>query len=127
MPNPIKIFMNNNADMSKGKYAAQAVHCALNAAGVEHGSVVVLGGPKKLVESMHTTIHDAGLTELRPGTLTAGTDWEPENTPAGRTEDEALLIKQAANKLRELSHYAGANSRGSIIALAEGLEDLINS
>lgn len=93
----LKIFMNNNVDMSKGKYAAQAVHAALNAAGIEHGSVVVLGGPKKLVESLNTTIRDAGRTELKPGTLTAGTDWKPENK---HSEDEILILKKAAGVLR---------------------------
>ena len=97
----VKIFMNNNVDMSKGKYAAQAVHAALNAAGVEHGSVVVLGGPKKLVESLYTTIQDAGRTELKPGTLTAGTDWSPTPKTSFLSEEEKLAIKEAASQVDE--------------------------
>lgn len=75
----VKIFINSNANMSRGKYAAHAVHAAFKAAGVEYpGTVVVLGAPRAEVEKLDTTIHDAGRTELEPGTLTAGTNWTPK-------------------------------------------------
>lgn len=117
MENTVKIFMNNNVDMSKGKYAAQAVHAALNAAGVEHDSVVVLGGPKRLVEGLRTKIYDAGRTELTPGTLTCGTDWVPdqhatENFPV-LSEDQILAVKNSltimAEQERKLSQTIGTD------------------
>lgn len=74
----LKIFMNTNIKMSRGKYAAHAVHAALMAAGVHPDiPVVVLGAKPRDIENMKTHIRDAGRTELEPGTLTAGTDWEP--------------------------------------------------
>lgn len=74
----LKIFMNTNIKMSRGKYAAHAVHAALTAAGVHPDiPVVVLGGKPRDIEKMNTSIRDAGRTELEPGTLTAGTDWTP--------------------------------------------------
>lgn len=72
----VRIVMNGNVKMSPGKLAAQAVHAALAAYGIEHGSVVVLNGSKRKVEEMDVQIHDAGLTELTPGTLTAGASLE---------------------------------------------------
>lgn len=71
------ILVNDRARMSRGKYAAQAVHAALEALGVHPGvPVIVLGGSPAEIEKMRTVIHDAGRTEVEPGTLTAGTDWE---------------------------------------------------
>lgn len=72
----VRIMYNGNVDMSPGKLAAQAVHAALAAYGIDHGSVVVLKGSKRKVEAMDVQIHDAGLTELKPGTLTAGASLE---------------------------------------------------
>jgi PTH2 family peptidyl-tRNA hydrolase len=68
----VKILVNNNIKMSPGKLAAQAVHAALNAYGIEHGAVVVLGGSVKKIMELDVQVHDAGRTELEPGTLTAG-------------------------------------------------------
>lgn len=77
----VRIFLNTNANMSRGKAAAQAVHAALMAAGVHPGiPVVVLGGKSQDIENMRTVVRDAGRTELEPGTLTAGTDWAPDRT-----------------------------------------------
>ena len=76
----VYIYMNTNAskNMSRGKYAAHAVHAALQAAGVHPDiPVVVLGAKPKDILKMSTIIHDAGKTELEPGTLTAGTNWKP--------------------------------------------------
>jgi PTH2 family peptidyl-tRNA hydrolase len=70
------VVVNENVTMSRGKYAAQAVHAALLAAGAHHGGpVVVLGGSEAEVRGMPETVRDAGRTELTPGTLTAGACW----------------------------------------------------
>lgn len=71
------ILVNDRVKMSRGKYAAQAVHAALLALGVHPDvPVIVLGGSPDEISQMRTTVHDAGRTEVEPGTLTAGTDWE---------------------------------------------------
>jgi PTH2 family peptidyl-tRNA hydrolase len=71
----LRIFMNSNAKMSRGKYAAHAVHAALTFYGVHPGTpVVVLGAKPRDIEQMTTFIRDEGRTELLPGTITAGTD-----------------------------------------------------
>lgn len=70
------IRMNSNATMSRGKYAAQAVHAALRLAGVtDVGAVVVLGAKPREILELPVFIHDQGRTELEPGTLTAGAEW----------------------------------------------------
>jgi PTH2 family peptidyl-tRNA hydrolase len=68
----VRILLNTNVKMSRHKAAAQAVHAALYAFGITHGRVVVLGARPAEVEEMDSVIRDAGLTELDPGTLTAG-------------------------------------------------------
>ena len=68
----MKILINNNVKMSRGKMAAQAVHAALKAHGIQHGRVIVLGAPRSEVEKCKVKIYDAGKTEIDPGTLTAG-------------------------------------------------------
>jgi len=82
MPDKMKIYMNTNIkSWSRGKYAAHAVHAALSALGVHPGvPVVVLGAKPKEIEKMRVVCHDAGQTELEPGTLTSGTNW-PEEAP----------------------------------------------
>jgi peptidyl-tRNA hydrolase, PTH2 family len=68
----VRIRINTNLSMSRHKAAAQAVHAALAAFGIEHGRVVVLGGRPDEVRAMDVVVHDAGRTEVEPGTLTAG-------------------------------------------------------
>lgn len=71
------IFLNTNIKMTRGKAAAHAVHAALHAMGVHPNvPVIVLGAKPRDIENMRTQIRDAGRTELEPGTLTAGTDWQ---------------------------------------------------
>ena len=68
----VRVLINTNVTMSRHKAAAQAVHAALAAFGVDHGRVVVLGGRPDEVRAMDAVVHDAGRTEIEPGTLTAG-------------------------------------------------------
>jgi PTH2 family peptidyl-tRNA hydrolase len=63
------IRVNTNANMSRGKYAAQAVHAALYAVGAHPGvPVVVLGAGHPQIETMPHVVRDAGRT--------AGAEWE---------------------------------------------------
>lgn len=73
----VRIKYNRSLKMSPGKLAAQAVHAALRAYGIDHGSVVVLEGTATQVRQMDVQIQDAGLTEVAPGSLTAGASLEP--------------------------------------------------
>jgi len=73
----VRILINENAKMTPGKMAAQAVHAALLAYGIDHGRVVVLMGRPNQVKAMDVLVHDAGTTELAPGTLTAGATVSP--------------------------------------------------
>lgn len=62
-----------NSDVSRGKYAAAAVHAALAHYGIDHGAVVVLGArAKDIEEQCRVIVKDAGRTEVKPGTVTAG-------------------------------------------------------
>lgn len=70
----VRIYINRNVRMSPGKMAAQAVHAALNAHGIEHGRVIVLMGSPARINALPIQIRDAGYTELAPGTLTAGAE-----------------------------------------------------
>lgn len=68
----IRILLNKNVTMTRGKACAQAVHAALQAFDVPHGRVVVLGAKPDEVAACDVVIHDAGRTEVEPGTMTAG-------------------------------------------------------
>ena len=68
----LRILLNGDVTMSRGKACAQAVHAALRAFDVPHGRVVVLNGTADEVAAMDVVIRDAGLTEVQPGTMTAG-------------------------------------------------------
>ena len=64
-----------NSNVSRGKYAAAAVHAALAYYGIPHGAVIVLGASPGTIEEEceeDLVIHDAGKTEVTPGTVTAG-------------------------------------------------------
>jgi len=79
----IVIYMNDSLGKrwSRGKYAAHAVHAALEAFGVHPGlPVVVLGSKPRAIKRMRVFIRDEGRTELEPGTLTAGTDYNPPSS-----------------------------------------------
>lgn len=74
----LRIYINRKLDdvISPNKRAAHAVHAALIAFGVHPNTkVVVLDKGPTVIETMRTVVHDAGHTELEPGTLTAGTNW----------------------------------------------------
>lgn len=77
----VRILLNTNANMTRGKACAQAVHAALMAFDVPHGRVVVLGGKPSEIEAMTVQVRDAGRTELEPGTLTAGATLYPGDDP----------------------------------------------
>lgn len=78
----LRIYINRKLDISPNKRAAHAVHAALLAFGVHPGvKVVVLDKGPTVIEEMRISVHDAGHTELEPGTLTAGTNW-PEDSEA---------------------------------------------
>ena len=68
----VRVLLNGDITMSRGKACAQAVHAALRAFDVPHGRVVVLNGTADEVAAMPVVIRDAGLTEVQPGTMTAG-------------------------------------------------------
>jgi PTH2 family peptidyl-tRNA hydrolase len=82
-PQPkMRIYLNRalKDKATPNKLAAHAVHAALVALGVHPDCKVVVldAGPTK-IKQMTTVIHDAGHTQLDPGTMTAGTNW-PEDS-----------------------------------------------
>ena len=91
------ICVNSNTKMSRGKMAAQAVHAALLAVDAHPGvPVVVLGASPAEIAGMRITVHDAGRTEVEPGTLTAGTDYEA--APASADQN---VVQETSNKAQK--------------------------
>ena len=83
-PEKLRIYLNRSLRdrATTNKLAAHAVHAALQAFGVHPGvKVIVLDAGPSRIEQMRVAIHDAGHTELGPGTLTAGTNW-PDDSEA---------------------------------------------
>ena len=70
--NGLTILINKNVKMSPGKTASQAVHAALAYFGIEHGAVIVLTASPNKIKNCRVIVKDAGLTEVQPGTMTAG-------------------------------------------------------
>lgn len=78
----LRIYINRKLNISDNKRAAHAVHAALTAFGVHPGvKVIVLDKGPTVMEDMRVVIHDAGHTELEPGTLTASTNWPEDSEP----------------------------------------------
>jgi PTH2 family peptidyl-tRNA hydrolase len=91
----MRIVLNGNAKMTRGKAAAQAVHAALMLLGVHPGTpVVVVGGKRADVEAMPIQVRDAGWTELAPGTLTAGAEWELDDLSQKRSQRAQELAQR---------------------------------
>lgn len=73
VPERDRLVILASKNVSRGKAAAGAVHAALAHFGVPHGAVVVLSvSPSRILELCDERVHDAGLTEVGPGTVTAG-------------------------------------------------------
>lgn len=67
------IIVNDQVNMSRDKYAAQAVHAALMAFGIHTDRpVIVLGGSSAEISECSIRVYVAGRTEVAPNTLTAG-------------------------------------------------------
>lgn len=112
----LRVFVNTNVTMSRGKMAAHVAHTVLTAAGVHPDvPIVVLGAKPRDIEQMTTVIHDAGKTELEPGTLTAGTDY---------VFDSAARRQQAIRELMQVvattDDPTAAARVSAAIALIEG-------
>jgi peptidyl-tRNA hydrolase, PTH2 family len=122
---PLKILVNDGVKMSRGKYAAQAVHAALMAFGVHHGGpVIVLGGSVSEVSECEIQVHDAGRTEVEPGTLTAGVLAVPGVPQEGG--DEVLNSRPPAEAARYvLDHMVDMVEPIQVIALRHVVERLL--
>jgi peptidyl-tRNA hydrolase, PTH2 family len=80
----LRIYINRKLEdtITPNKRAAHAVHAALIAFGVHPNTkVIVLDKGPTVIEQMRVAVHDAGHTELEPGTLTAGTNWPEDSEP----------------------------------------------
>ena len=107
----MRVYVNSGANMSRGKYAAQAIHAALMAVGAHPDvPVVVLGANREQIEKLPVQVRDAGRTEVEPGTLTAGTDWAPEPPLATVPNVIGALIE-----LEQWTQASGAPATNSVI------------
>jgi peptidyl-tRNA hydrolase, PTH2 family len=107
----IVVHLNKNLKMSPNKAAAQAVHAALNLLGVHPGEdvpVIVLSGSKATVEAQDSVIADHGVTEVKPGAITAGASWD---FPVETLELEVWMRYVEANKVREQADAAFVKAR----------------
>lgn len=102
--NRIKILVRKNLKMSDNKIAAQAVHAALGLPNPDPMmSVVVLQvSDAKFQEAQQAhphayVVHDAGYTEVPPGTATCLAFYEPDP----RKEDPMTQLEKAAWKPEE--------------------------
>lgn len=85
------VKMNKDLKMSKGKYAAQAIHAALLLTRSHHGGpVVVLGGTKGQVQKCDVVVVDSGRTEVKPNSTTAGAYWDERVIPLDKVEALAV-------------------------------------
>lgn len=102
---PLRIWWNKNLHhkISPMKLAAHAAHAALHAYGIEYTHpIVVLAAGKAKIEAMPIAIHDAGYTELAPGTLTTGVEkfWTIPKKKIEITED---MIQRAAKSIAAMT------------------------
>ncbi len=74
----VRLVVLVSKNVTRGKAAAAAVHAALAHFDVPHGAVVVLGAsPTQIERECDQVIRDAGLSEVAPGTVTAGVRCTP--------------------------------------------------
>jgi PTH2 family peptidyl-tRNA hydrolase len=127
----LKIIVNDRVTMSRGKYAAQAVHAALMAFGVHHGGpVIVLGGSPAEIEECAIQIRDAGRTEVEQGTLTAGaaeipTEPEPDHLLEGMVDMVERVMAHDPSGLRDALRQSMAlvYTSGHRLGWAEALRE----
>jgi len=116
----IIVRLNKNLSMSPNKAAAQAVHAALHLFGVHPGEevpVIVLNASKTTVEAQQAVISDHGVTEVKPGSITAGASFdfpvELEDDPVAvrlrETLKQAIATKESADARMEDAREAYFN------------------
>jgi len=120
---PLRIWWNRNLGhkISPSKLAAHAAHAALKAYGIEYTHpIVVLAAGKSKIEAMPITIHDAGRTELAPGTLTTGVErsWQASRKVEITGENEELI---AETKRIIFTKMRGVDSLAEQLAAAQAV------
>ena len=72
-----RLVVRVDKNLTRGKACAAAVHAALMLLGKHPGTpVIVLGASREELHDNEVVVHDAGRTEVAPGTVTAGARWE---------------------------------------------------